>query len=296
MREVGQISGRNRFKRRAGSGNPVWDQRLLVPIFADESGVPRLTRANSDTTFVLAAIAISEAHAGQYARDADRMKREFGLSNVVLHEPHMSRHDRDFFFDGDRNKQEHFVRAVDELIERTEFTAFSVGLRKHAFAREYVSSGQDPFLPRDFYGVAVQLLLERLVEYIAGDERYPLGHLTFESRGPKEDVEVQRFVAETLHHGTRWVSEAAFRRYLKPGVEFRPKQSSHPLELADLLARTVFEWVNSDCTREPRRWPLFGAKWYRRGDLRMGKFGLKVFPDSDVSQQVEAHRNRLRRK
>ena len=31
-------------------------------------------------------------------------------------------------------------------------------------------------------------------------------------------------------------------------------------------------------------------KIYRRGDGRMGKFGAKVFPDSDIRDRVEAHR------
>ncbi len=61
-----------------------------------------------------------------------------------------------------------------------------------------------------------------------------------------------------------------------------------------MLARDVFEWIRADCVVEPARWKSFGPRIYQRGDLRMGKFGLKVFPDSDVSQQVEAHRNRLR--
>ena len=66
------------------------------------------------------------------------------------------------------------------------------------------------------------------------------------------------------------------------------------VELSDMLARDVFEWIRSDCKTGPRRWGLWGDKFYRRSDLRMGKFGLKVFPDSDIRDRVEAHRDGFR--
>ncbi len=297
MRVTGPIPGRNHFKRRAGSGNPNRDQRPLRLFFADESGVPRLTASEGENgCFALGTIAITEGEKENYRVRADRLKRDFGLPEVVLHEPEMSRRLGDFYFRGDVQKQQEFDRAVDQLIDDTEFTAFAVAVRKQVFGREFLATGKDPFLPVDFYELAVHLLLERVVDFLAANTEYPLGRLTFEARGPREDVEVQLCVAETLRYGTRWVSNRAFQRYLEPGVSFRPKRGSHPLEISDMLARSVYDWVISGCTQEAERWRLFGRKWYGRDDLRMGKFGLKVFPDSDLSERIEAHRDRFRAK
>lgn len=60
-----------------------------------------------------------------------------------------------------------------------------------------------------------------------------------------------------------------------------------------MLARDVFEWIRSDCQREPPRWSIFEDKFYHRGDLRSGKYGLKVFPIAGVDEQVEAQRDEI---
>jgi len=57
-----------------------------------------------------------------------------------------------------------------------------------------------------------------------------------------------------------------------------------------MFARDLFEWIRSDCINQPRRFGLFSKKIYCRDDGAMGKFGIKVFPDSDVRENVLKHR------
>ncbi len=273
------------------------DERPVRELYADESGVPKVTSADDAfACFAIGAVAISADEADRYRQRADRLKQDFGLVGRVFHEPKMSRHEDSFYFGGDRQRQREFDLAVDQLIAETDCTAFAVGVRKRAYERDYVEPGTDPFLPLELYELAVHLLIERIVDYLANDNGYPLGKMTFEARGPREDAELQRAVAEVLVDGTRWVSNRGFQRYLRPGVDFTPKRGSSPLEISDTVARSVYDWVTSGCEREPRRWPLLGEKWYRHGDLKMGKFGLKVFPDSDLTTQIEAHRDQFRAK
>ena len=40
----------------------------------------------------------------------------------------------------------------------------------------------------------------------------------------------------------------------------------------------------------PRRWDVWQSKIYSRDDAMMGKFGIKVFPDSDIRDRIENHR------
>ena len=195
-------------------------------------------------------------------------------------------------FAGDRHRQRAFVEAVDDLVSETNFTAFAVGIRKWALAAD--GSAPNPYLPSGVYEIAMHLLLERYVDYLAHEGQDCRGRVTLEAQESREDAEHHRAYVELLLEGTQWVPDGAFRSYLETGLRFTGKRGSHPTELSDMLARDVFEWIRSDCLQEPRRRQIFEAKFYRRGDLRMGKYGLKVFPADDAAEQVEAQRERIR--
>ena len=296
MRAHGRIEGRQRFKRSSGKGAPAHEARELIHLFVDESGRSFVPTGISEGWFALGAIAMTDEEAQDYRVRADALKAQFFIdpADITLHEPLMRHRQEPFRFNGEDEKQQAFDDAIDVLVAESQFVAFAVGVRKGAFARDFQAAGLDPYLPTDVYSLALQLLLERFVDYLHDRPSYPLGSLVLEAQGPRENAEHQLAVAETLVHGTQWVSEAAFRRFVEPGLTFVPKQGSHPVELSDMLARDVFEWVRADCAVDPGRWRLWGDKFYRRGDLRMGKFGLKVFPDSDIRDRVEAHRDRFR--
>ena len=57
-----------------------------------------------------------------------------------------------------------------------------------------------------------------------------------------------------------------------------------------MVARDCFEWIRADCLGWPGRWRKFSERIYCRDDRRMGLFGVKVFPDSDIRERIEAHR------
>ncbi len=214
----GAIESRKRFRRPDSGGNPLREQRPLDWLFIDESGAPQPAASRgSEASFALAGVAMSLDQARSYEAAANALKEQFfGRTDIVLHEPLMRKHRQDFRFGGDRRRQHAFIDAVDDLVLKTNFTAFAVGIRKWALAAG--GSAPNPYLPSGVYEIAMHLLLER----------------------------------------------------------------------------DVFEWIRSDCLQEPRRWQIFEAKFYRRGDLRIGKYGLKVFPADDAAEQVEAQRERIR--
>ena len=156
-----------------------------------------------------------------------------------------------------------------------------------------MEGGTDLYLPLDLYSVAIHLLFERYVDYLASHRpKRAIGRVTFESQGTRENAEHQRDYVDLLLSGTQWVPDAAFRHWLETGVRFTKKQGTEPMELADMLSRDVYEWARDDCASEPRRWSCFDPKVYRRADMAMGKFGIKVFPDSDIRAHIEMHRTR----
>jgi hypothetical protein len=285
LRAHGRIEPRTRFK-----GGPV--VRVRDPerhyLFIDESGK---SLPGGSPFFALGAVAMTGAEVMRYRRRADGIKkRYFGRRSLTFHEPAMRHREGDFSFGDNPARQLAFDRALRRLVSGTEFVAFGVGIRKAPFAA-FNELGGDAYLPADMYAVAIQLLLERYVDFraMSGGVR-SRSRVIFEGQGPKEDAVHQRDFADALLDGTQWLPGGVFQQWLETGVEFRPKQGSDPIELADMLSRDLYEWLQADCSGSPGRWDIFTRKTYCRGDGNRGKFGIKIFPADDVEEAVMAHR------
>ncbi len=290
QKAYGRIEPRKRFKK--NTGQPLLVHRPTNWLYLDESGVsnpePRL---GPPRFFALGGVAMTDGAAKAYRDKADSIKETFfGRKDITFHEPLMRNREGIYYFNGDLKKQSEFDQAINQMVVESDFVVFGTGVRKTAFEKEFVESGIDPYLPTDAYSVAIVMLLERYVDYLAHSPESQMGRVTFESQGPREDAEHQLEYARVLVDGTQWVSETAFRNWLEPGLLFRPKSNSDPAELADMVARDLFEWIRNGCTGTPGRWDVIGRKIYWRGDGQMGKFGVKVFPDSDIKELIDQHR------
>jgi hypothetical protein len=281
----GHIESRKRFK--GGPVRPVAapDRELL---FVDESGK---SMPSATTYFALGAVAMTGGERERYRSRADELKDRFwGHHGITFHEPDMRWRKGAFYFAGDPGRQAEFDEAVDELVAATEFTVFGVGIRKTAF-QVFFEEGGDPYLPTDTYAVAIQMLLERYVDYRAStSEERTRSKVLLEAQGPREDALHQREYADVLLNGTQWVPESAFQQWLETGVLFPTKRGSDPMELADMVSRDLYEWLESGCIGFPGRWRAFSQRTYCRDDPMRGKFGVKVFPDADIREQIEQHR------
>ena len=290
MRSAGHIEPRKRFK--SGSGQPLHEVRVPDYLFLDESGQP--APSSPDSFFAIGGVAMAEEDVATYRDRADALKMKFfGKTDITFHEPLMRRHRESFSFGGDQRQQEAFCKALDDLIDMSACTLFGVVIRKTELA-EFVRSDSDPYLPTGAYTIAIHMLMERYVDYLATRDDAALGRITFESVGPREDAEHHREYLDLLLDGTQWVSDSAFRNWLRTGCEFTRKQGSDPMEIADMFARDLFEWARGGCGgSEPRRWEVWQPKIYAREDGQRGKFGIKVFPDSDIRDRIEEHRQEV---
>lgn len=287
----GRIEPRRRFKPHVG--HPLLEQRPRSALFIDESGKSNQEPPTTSrpTVFALGGVAMPEEAVDNYRVAADEIKLEFfGRKDITFHEPQMRNREGPYYFDGDEGRQAEFDQAVDRLVEETDFVAF--GVRKELFAEDFVETSVDPYLPTDVYALAIIMLLERYIDFLSSSAPKRLGRVTFESQGPLEDAYHQLEYARTLIDGSQWVPDSAFRSWLETGPRFTTKSGSDPMELADMMSRDLHEWVRGECANTPKRWDLLSRKIHRRGDGRMGKFGVKVFPDSDIRDAIEAHRAR----
>lgn len=293
QRAEGRVEPRRRFKQNSSS-HPIQDGRTINTIFIDEAG--RSDPLYSASTFALGGVALSDEAIVAYIDEADELKeRFFGRTDIGFHEPHMRNHRDDFEFAHNAARQQEFCEALDALVSATDCVAFGAVIRKDKFA-EFVASESDPYLPPDIYATAIHMMVERYADYLAmSHPGKALGALVFESQGALEDAEHNKHYLDLLTHGTQWISASAFRSALQTGVRFLKKPTfSHPLELADMWSRDLFEWATNGCLVEgPRRWPHFNQKIYRRGDMRVGKFGVKVFPDSDIKELIDLNRDSI---
>jgi hypothetical protein len=291
QKSYGRIESRTRFKTATQRSILASGSRNILHI--DESGqsTPEQVPSIKPTYFALAGIAMPQEQIHAYKAGADEIKlRFFNRSDITFHEPQM-RDRRDLFrLRRNRVRQEEFDNAINELLEKTDFQVFGVGVRKYAFQEEFIDAGLDPYLPTDVYSLGITLLLERYIDFLHSESPQRLGTVIFESQGTLEDAIHQLEYARTLVHGSQWVAGKSFQLWLEPGLTFCPKCGSDPMEIADMFARDLFEWTRSECTGTPKRWEIFSRKIYHRGDGKMGKFGVKIFPDSDIRERIDAHR------
>lgn len=288
-----EVEGRRRYRGKKRYGRSALPGNDLF-FFVDESGSWKPPSIEGDDDwFALGAIAMTKGAVDRYIAFADEVKVLFFDHNTVtFHEPQMRRGEEPFHFLGNDKERARLSNAVNLLVTEADFTAFGVGIRKRELFKNAIPSLTDPYLPTDPYPLALHLLLERFVDFLAYHPNRPRATIVMESQAAHLDALHQLTVAETVAKGTQYVSPQGFERFVRPGVEFVRKRGSHPTELADMLARDVFEWIKGDCAGEPLRWALFDQKLYRRGDLRRGKFGLKIFPDSDIRRRIEENRRR----
>ena len=181
LRAQGRIESRKRFKYKGGQ--PLHAGRKANLLFIDESGRSyQEAHLGEASFFALGAVSMTEESAHKYIEAADELKRRFfGTTEITFHEPAMRTNDGPYYFAGDSDTQEKFDARLNELIDATEFVAFGAGIRKHAFQAEFIDTGIDPYLPTDVYAVAIQMLLERYVDYLATSPDDMTGRVTFES-------------------------------------------------------------------------------------------------------------------
>ena len=290
LRSAGRIESRQRFKYQ--SGQPLHEERVDDFLFLDESG--RSDFRSPGAYFVLGGIAMDPHDVQSYVERADDLKLKFfGRTDITFHEPDIRNHRDWFSLGGSPDRQKDFCDALDILVTETPLTVFAVGIRKEPLAY-FQGSGDDPYLPLDPYAITIHLLLERYVDYLASRGDDALGQVTFESVGPLEDAQHHRDYLDLLLDGTQWVQDSAFRNWLRTGCNFTRKQGSDPMELADMVTRDVYEWVRDGCGEGvPRRWSVWQSRMYARDDGLLGKFGIKVFPDSDIRDRIEEHRRKV---
>lgn len=291
-RSGGHLEPRRKYKGRS-QHLAIEKGRGLITIYLDESGQAQMSP--DQPVFVLAGVALDDEEAKTYHDLANQLKHDFGLgSECTLHGPQIEKGVDDFAFGEDEIRQEEFRECVLRLVQDTPFRLFGAIIRKDVLVTDIESGETFGNLPPGLYEMALTFVAERFVDALHADsELKPCGKLVFESIGNLEDALHQRAFADLLIHGSEFVSGGCFRGWLRPGCEFKSKSGTHPLELADLAARSMLTWMRDGRPVEHEFRRIWAPKIATREEVERGRFGVKIFPDHDIRDEIVELRKKI---
>jgi hypothetical protein len=218
----GRLDPRSRYH--LDSSHPLLDGRPTCTLYLDESGHSEAQPGHAPPLFVLGGVVLLDEDRESYVTAADSIKEEFfGRTNFSFHEPFMrqrrqdSRSHIDYSFSLDEQRQRAFDSAIQHLIMATPFKMFAVAVRKDAYQREFVDGGLDPYLPANAYSLAIIMILERFIDYLAHLGPRRMARVALESQGAREDAQHQLEYARLLLEGLSGCLRVPFVTIFRPG-------------------------------------------------------------------------------
>jgi len=245
-------------------------------LFMDETGDHDL--ANIDRSYpifgLLGVIFDYDYYMSTVKQELDSLKMNFfSTTEVILHTLEITRDKGNFIFCKDPQKRIPFYKAIDDLLEKLDYTMLFMVIDKRNYIQQYLLSAQyDPYI------ITLEFIVERFYNYLK-DLSYrginAVGKVVAESRDPKLDQLIDNEWQRIFINGTDYVSSRKIRTKITDFV-IRPKKNNIAgLQIADLIA-----------TQEGRNYLDLQRKWgfnlnkkFRKGssDQVLG-YGKKIFP------------------
>ena len=140
------------------------------------------------------------AYQQQIVPDIQRLKFDFtGHDQIVLHERDIRRQSGAFaFLQVDDNVRAAFLDRVNDLVDASPSQVMATVVDKTRLKERYVA----PWSP---YDIALHLCMERILEYLLErNQADRLVHVVFESRGAREDAELELRFRRIANNEGQW--------------------------------------------------------------------------------------------
>lgn len=209
-------------------------------IYADESGDHGLVSIDSQfPVFALVFCVISkEDYTCSIVPAIQKFKFQYwGHDAATLHEHGIRKEEGDFsFLMTDSELRERFLQDLSEIVDGMPIQIIASIIDKDLLKSLYVN----PYNP---YEIALLFCLERLFDIlISNNQKGKVVHVVFESRGAKEDRELELEFRRICHENKQWGYREGQRDFTK--ITFEPRfakklSNSTGLQLADLVARPI---------------------------------------------------------
>ena len=207
-------------------------------VYADESGDHGLVSINPEyPVFALVFCVIRKAdYAAVVVPAFQSFKFDvWGHDAVVLHEQEIRRREGDFtILLTDPNLRTRFFERLNGLIESAPVTIFASVIDKLRLKKKYAH-------PQNPYEIALLFCMEQLLGMlIEGGQAGKTVHVVFESRGKREDRDLELEFRRICNNERRWRDRNPDFRQLEFRPIFQAKSvNSAGLQLADLTARPI---------------------------------------------------------
>ena len=204
-------------------------------VYADESGDHGLDNIDADyPIFVLAFVIMQrDAYVDAITPALQRLKFAYwGHDQIVFHEREIRKRLGPFSMFADPKTRDQFMLDLGNVIEAAPFELCVAVIDKNTLKKKYVK----PWSP---YVIALRFCMERLLMAMRSErQKDRLVHVVFESRGKKEDAELElefRRLADGTSQWGYWRPDFSYARF-EP-VFARKDANAAGLQLADLVAR-----------------------------------------------------------
>ncbi len=207
-------------------------------VYVDESGDHGLKSIDvSYPVFVLTFCVIAKADYTQWVVPAvQQFKFDFwGHDSVVLHEHEIRKTTGPFtILRGDPELRARFYDRLNGLMKEVPFKLFAAVIDKAKLRSKY----SDPWNP---YEIALKFCMEQLFKLLNRKEEHSRTvHVVFESRGRREDAELELEFRRIAANDRQWgYVRFDFTRFDFQPVFMSKSANSTGLQLADLTARPI---------------------------------------------------------
>jgi hypothetical protein len=227
-------------------------------IYVDESGDHGLKNIDQDyPVFCLAFCIIEKTRISEYITPAlTALKHKYwGHDNINFHASDIRKQIGDFtFLRTNQNSRESFFNDLNSFIEKTEMHIISSVINKNSLTERY----KTPYNP---YEISLLFCMEELTNFlIKNNQENKIAHVIFESRGPKEDNELELEFQRICNNQGSWGCKSVDFKKIQFKCMFVKKEANLPgLQLSDLVARPVgLKTLRPQ--QENRSWDIIASK------------------------------------
>lgn len=191
----------------------------------------------------------------------------FGHEGVILHSRDIRKAQKRFGFLTDILKRQTFMERINSIMNELDYFLIVSVIKKQVHKDKYGAFAENP------YDLALMFCLERLLSFLEGIQQKQI-YIIAESRGRKEDKDLELSFFKIISQGTKYNSTERFKQ-----IDFKLRfvgkaMNTTGTQLADLAAYPIARHVlNPD--KPNLAYDIVSKKFYKaNGRVR----GLKIFP------------------
>jgi hypothetical protein len=237
--------------------------------FLDECGDHSLEMIDRDFPIFVLCLAVVErkVYAEKVIPAMSALKlRYWNHEGINLHSRHIRKAIGSYSFLQVPQKRETFLAEISSLIEEMPFTIFITSIDKKKHLAKYGPKADNP------YEFALKMCMERVVHFLEhnGVNELPI---VAESRGKREDAELEKSFYEFLACGTYYIPAERFKALQCPLVFWDKRANIAGLQMADLAAYPCARSILKP-EQKNHAFDIIKNKIYQSGKVK----GWKVFP------------------